>query len=614
MRKSIPLLILVLSCFACSSDSDPGEQETPVVLPTVTTGDISAITQNSANVALSIIDDGGGQITERGVVYNSSGNPTTSDNKVTVSTNTDSFTANLDNLNGNTEYFVRAFAINSAGTSYGEEKTFSTNAGLPSISTIQVSEITPNSAKSGGEITDDGGDEITARGVVWSLSANPTVDDNATVDGSGLGEYESNITELEPNTEYFVRAYAENSLGVMYGNEFNFTTSSIGPKVFEGDLVLQSQSEVNDFGNENYEIITGSLIIIGDSVVDLGPLSSLQKIGNQLGIGCENLLTLEGLENIQEVGSLTLNGNDALETTDDLESLVIIADNILVIGNFSLESLSGFRNIKELNGYFQLFGNQNLVSLDGLQNMERIGDYFRIQNNRSLENIDALANLKDIGGFLQISTTKLSNLNGFDNLETVGDRLDISVNENLLSIEFNKLTSVGSISIRQNDNIVSINGFNSLLQINSNLSISQHEVLESVLGFEKLEMVGEGLRISGGGNLQDLSGFMALKTIGGSLTIDDVEKMTNLNAFMNVTEIGMDLRIEGNGSLETLEGINSSMQIGGDIYMEFNRMLSDFCALQPVFLNGFTGSFTSRSNFPVVGPTLQDIVDGNCSF
>ncbi|MBR5602748.1 MAG: hypothetical protein IKW51_00840, partial [Bacteroidales bacterium] len=97
----------------------------------------------------------------------------------------------------------------------------------PSVVTLPVTEITESTAVSGGNVTSDGGAEVTARGVCWSINQNPTTTDNKTVDGSGIGEFTSNINELSDSTTYYVRAYATNSEGTSYGEEYIFTTLNI---------------------------------------------------------------------------------------------------------------------------------------------------------------------------------------------------------------------------------------------------------------------------------------------------------------------------------------------------------------------------------------------------
>ncbi len=92
------------------------------------------------------------------------------------------------------------------------------------VDTDEVSEITTNSAVCGGNVTTDNGSAVTAKGVCWSTSQNPTIEDNKTTDGTGLGSYTSNLTNLEANTTYYVRAYATNAVGTSYGKQKSFTT------------------------------------------------------------------------------------------------------------------------------------------------------------------------------------------------------------------------------------------------------------------------------------------------------------------------------------------------------------------------------------------------------
>ncbi len=97
---------------------------------------------------------------------------------------------------------------------------------LPSINTEQISDYGTDFAICGGEVTYDGGGTINARGVVWGVFNNPSLEDNEgfTVNGSGVGVFTSNISGLEPSTTYYVRAYATNSAGTAYGYSLSFTT------------------------------------------------------------------------------------------------------------------------------------------------------------------------------------------------------------------------------------------------------------------------------------------------------------------------------------------------------------------------------------------------------
>ena len=102
-------------------------QSEQTTVPTVTTGTVTQITEITAMAAGTVTSDGGASVTERGVVYSTSTNPTTASNKVISGNGTGSFTCNLTGLQPNTTYYVRAYAVNSIGTSYGEQESFTTN-------------------------------------------------------------------------------------------------------------------------------------------------------------------------------------------------------------------------------------------------------------------------------------------------------------------------------------------------------------------------------------------------------------------------------------------------------------------------------------------------------
>ncbi len=204
-------------------DDDEG-----IVPPTVTTSSVTDITQISANCGGNVTSGGGADVTARGVCWSTSQNPTIDDSKTTDGTGTGTFTSSLTGLIPDTTYYVRAYATNSAGTGYGSQKQFHTppNPVLPTVTTSSVTDITQTSASCGGNVTSDGGADVTARGVCWSTSQNPTIDDSKTTDGTGTGTFSSNLTGLSPDTTYYVRAYATNSAGTGYGSQVEFHTSN----------------------------------------------------------------------------------------------------------------------------------------------------------------------------------------------------------------------------------------------------------------------------------------------------------------------------------------------------------------------------------------------------
>ena len=195
-------------------------------LPIVTTNEITGITQTTATSGGNVTSDGGANVTARGVCWSTSQNPTISNSHTTDGNGTGSFTSSIAGLTANTTYYVRAYATNEKGTSYGEQKSFKTlqNIELPTVTTTNVSNITQTTATSGGNVTDDGGATLTARGVCWSTSQNPTISNSHTTDGNGTGNFTSSITGLTANTTYYVRAYATNEKGTAYGEQRSFTT------------------------------------------------------------------------------------------------------------------------------------------------------------------------------------------------------------------------------------------------------------------------------------------------------------------------------------------------------------------------------------------------------
>lgn len=194
------------------------------VVPVLTTAAITAITGNSAAGGGNVTVAGGAEVTARGICFGTNHNPTIADSKTTDGKGTGAFVSALAELKGNTTYYVRAWATNSAGTGYGPEVTFKTLVDLPKLTTTAVTAITKVSAATGGEVTYDGGAPVTARGIVWGTSPDPTINDNKIAGGTGLGSFVSNITGLSTFTEYHVRAYATNSAGTGYGNDIKFTT------------------------------------------------------------------------------------------------------------------------------------------------------------------------------------------------------------------------------------------------------------------------------------------------------------------------------------------------------------------------------------------------------
>ena len=95
---------------------------------------------------------------------------------------------------------------------------------LPQVSTSPITNVGSGTSTTGGNVTSDGGSMVSARGVVYGTSSNPTLSNNFTTDGTGTGSFTSVLIGLSPVTTYYVRAYATNGVGTSYGNEVSFTS------------------------------------------------------------------------------------------------------------------------------------------------------------------------------------------------------------------------------------------------------------------------------------------------------------------------------------------------------------------------------------------------------
>jgi hypothetical protein len=270
------------------------ENGLPSSLSTSAISDITAITATSGG---NITDDGGFAITARGVCWNTDPNPEITNAHTTDGTGTGSFVSNLTSLSLNTTYYLRSYATNSTGTVYGNVLSFTTNDGIPDLTSISITNITASTATSGGNITDDGGFNITARGVCWSASSNPTIADNLTTDGTGTGSFTSTLTGLAGNTTYYVCSYATNSIGTTeYGDEINFTTlpTPILPVIVTSsvtNITAMNAESGGEITSDGYSTITEKGVCWGTS-----DMPTIDDNKNIEGTGIESFTsTISGL-------------------------------------------------------------------------------------------------------------------------------------------------------------------------------------------------------------------------------------------------------------------------------------------------------------------------------
>jgi len=220
-------------------------------VPKVRTVEVTEVTRTTAKVICEVTGDSGAEVTERGVCWGTSHNPTTSGNHSNEGTGIGSYSIPITGLAVGKTYYVRAYAVNNKGTAYGEELSFVTgDAVKPTVTTAEVVNIDWRTATGGGEVTDDGDATVTERGICWSTDHNPEITDSHASDGTGTGSYTVNMTRLTAGTTYYVRAYAKNQAGVGYGDEVSFSTKAPElPTVTTGNITDISWTTAKCSGN-----------------------------------------------------------------------------------------------------------------------------------------------------------------------------------------------------------------------------------------------------------------------------------------------------------------------------------------------------------------------------
>src|SRR5690606_37000947 len=203
---------------------------------------------------------------------------------------------------------------------------------------------------------------------------------------------------------------------------FLFFTLGLKAQCPPGDVILNSQTEVDDFATNypNCTEISGSLKINGNDITDLSPLSNLTSVGGYLQINDNsNLTNLDGLSNLTSVGgNLFISANSSLTNLDGLSNLTSVGVHLYINSNSNLTSLDGLSNLTSVGGHLTINNNSSLTNLDGLNNLTSVGGHLTINSNSSLTNLDGLSNLTSVGGYLYIqSNSSLTDISGLQNID-----------------------------------------------------------------------------------------------------------------------------------------------------------------------------------------------------
>lgn len=277
-------------------------------LATLTTDLPKNITYTSAELGGNVVDEGGIAVTERGICLAINKTPTVADIKITNGKGLGSFANIVIRLIEGSNYSVRSFATNGKGTSYGNEQKFSTLAiKSPTVSTDIISNIAATYVTLQGNVSDNGGTDLIEKGFCLSKNLNPTLTD-IKVKASNIetGAYAIVVTALDPQTKYYVRAYAQNSKGISFGNESSFTTTpatiaTVGTNDFQEitQNSVRAGVEINNNGGADITefgvcLSTNRFPTIYDRKVVLGTGNSPGKMDNVSGLSAGTLYYLRG--------------------------------------------------------------------------------------------------------------------------------------------------------------------------------------------------------------------------------------------------------------------------------------------------------------------------------
>ena len=200
------------------------------VPPTVTIVESSVVVNyNKAWLVAEVVNDGGGEIVERGFCY---GMVDGLLDTLLCDPNSGSFSVELSGLSPSTDYVCQAFAKNEAGRGFSPEFRFTTESDtIPKVRTFDAREVTCYSAVVSGQVLASGGQEVMEHGICFGMEPLPSVADSCVAKGTGIGPFDFQLTGLSPETRYYYRAYAVCTHGVYYGMETSFCTEMLPMEV-----------------------------------------------------------------------------------------------------------------------------------------------------------------------------------------------------------------------------------------------------------------------------------------------------------------------------------------------------------------------------------------------
>lgn len=263
--------IVLLIFIGCKKDAPPTSA-------TILLGEIT-FTSNSAKIELNISDDGNSAIMETGIFYKSSAGATSGGTKITSTPSKGKFVIEIPGLKKATKYYITGFATNAVGTTYTQEVSFNTTPEIPILTLQNITINDPISATYGYNITDNGGAALSLSGICWNTTGSPTAADNKLVDTATVIGYRGGlILTLTPNTKYYFRAFATNSVGTSYSSEITYTTEKLN-SCFQTPLIINSGVSITRVQSDGKIILGGAFTKLNGK--DVNYLIRLNKDGTK---------------------------------------------------------------------------------------------------------------------------------------------------------------------------------------------------------------------------------------------------------------------------------------------------------------------------------------------
>ncbi len=216
-------------------------------IPLVTTADVISVTSKSAVLGGNVDSDGGASIVSKGICWNTMPYPDINNAYMLSEAPGKTIQVTITELSPNTQYYFRAYIVNSNGQiGYGEDKIFTTDSApeIHSVTTADLISVTSQSAVLGGSVSDS---TVIEKGICWGTSANPDIEGSHLQSESPGGDIQVSIEGLSPETEYHFRAYAINSEKMIgYGEDKVFITDSVTVNSFVCDIDKSGGCDLRD--------------------------------------------------------------------------------------------------------------------------------------------------------------------------------------------------------------------------------------------------------------------------------------------------------------------------------------------------------------------------------